>query len=240
MKLELPKLALPQVDALKDALARILASPAQRRMVLAGAASVLVLGIWYFGFIQPTATRVGSLKARHEAAQRQLATVGSTAGVAEVRARVTALEGRVRTALGRMSQDVQFVQVLKQLSADAARFQITVERIDVKAGEAGTTAEGAPPRPREGSSGGTKPEEKGKAEEKAKPLDIRTQKLELTLYCSYDAAARFLDNLKTLPAFVIIDTLEIERETETFPNLKVLLTLKFHSIKKLPEELTKT
>lgn len=234
MKLDVSGLTLPPLDALKGDLVRVLTAPEHRRAVLAGAAAVLALGFWYFGIARPTATRVAVLKARHEGAQRDLQSVGSPSGATEVKARVTALEARVRTALGRMSQDVQLVQILKQLSVHAARYQIAVERIDVKAVEGGGTPEASPPTPREGSSGGTE------AEQKAKPLEIRTQKLELTLACSYEAAARFVDDLKTLPAFVVIDALKIEREASTFPNLKVLLTLKFHSIKQLPEELTKT
>lgn len=232
MNLQLP--ALPQLDALKGDLVRVLTAPEHRRAVLAGAAAVLALGFWYFGIAQPTAARVAALKARHESAQREIQKVGSSSGAAEVMARVTVLEARVRTALERMSQDVQLVKILRQLSVYAARYQITVDNIDVKAVEAGATPEASAPKPREGASGGTEPEKQ------AKPLEIRTQNLELTLYCSYEAAARFLDDLKTLPALMIVDALKIERDASAFPNLKVLVTLKFQSIKQLPEELTKT
>lgn len=233
MKLELPQLALPRLDALKGDLLRVLGVLEYRRTALVGAAALLVVGGWYFGMAQPTAARVAALKARHEAAQRELRSAATASGAAEVKARVAALEARVRATLGRMSQDVQLVQILKQLSADAARYQITVENIDVKAAERSPGPEAAPAKPGGAPSVGAEPEKESKA------LDIRTQRLELTLACSYEAAARFLDGLKTLPAFVVIEALRIERDPGTFPNLKVLLTLKFHSIKQWPEELTK-
>lgn len=234
MKLEVSKLALPQLDALKGDLMSVLTSPDRRRALLAGMAAALALGFWYFGLAQPTAARVAAFKSRHETAQRELRKVWSASGVAEAKTRVTALEARVRAALGRMSQDVQLVQILKQLSADAVRYQITVDTVDVKAVEGGATPQASPPKPREGSSAGSEPEAK------TKPLEIRVEKVELTLFSSYGAAARFLDGLKTLPAFLVIDALKVERDASTLPNLKVLLTLKLHSIKKLPEELTKT
>lgn len=233
MKLELPKLDLAQLDALKDAIRRVLTAPEHRRALLAGAAAVLVVGVWYFTFAQPIAARVAAFRARHEGAQRQLLRLQSPAAVVEVKARVTTLEGRVRAAFGRMSQDVQLVQILKQLSVHAARYQIAVENIDMKAVEGGATPAAAPPKPREASR------EKPEPEKPAKPLEIRTQRLELTLACSYEAAARFVDDLKTLPAFVIIDGLKLDRDASTFPNLKVLLALKIHSLKQLPEELAK-
>lgn len=234
MKREVSKLALPPFDALQGDLVRFLTSPDHRRAVLGGAAAVLALGFWYFGLVQPTAARVAAFKGRHETAQRELRKVRSASGAEEVKTRVTALEARVRAALGRMSQDVQLVQILKQLSADAARYQITVDTVDVKAVEGGATPQGSLPKPREGSRAGSEPETK------TKPLEIRVEKVELTLFSSYGAAARFLDGLKTLPAFLVIDALKVERDASTFPNLKVLLTLKLYSIKKLPEELTKT
>lgn len=233
MKLEIPKFSLPQLDALKGDFVKVLTAPEHRRALLAGAAAVLMLGAWYFGIAQPAARRVAAFKARHESAQREIRRLGSPAAVAEVKARVGALEARVRAAFERMSQGAQLVQILKQLSADAARYQIVVETVDVKAGEAGAPPPGSPFKPPEGSAKGTEPEKK------AKPIEIRTEKLELTLASSYESTARFLDGLKTLPAFVVIDTLKIERDPKTFPNLKVLLTLKVHSIKKLPEELAK-
>lgn len=234
MKLALPQLALPQLNALRADLARVLTAPDHRRAVLAGAAAVLVLGFWYFGIARPMATRVATLGARHEGAQREIRSLGRPLDAAEAKARATLLEARVRAALGRMAQDVQLVQLLKQLSVHAARYQIVVEQIDVKAAEVGATPEASRPKPSEGSGGPTE------ADKKAKPLEIRTQKLELTLSCSYEAAARFVDDLKTLPVFVTVDTLKVERDAATFPNLKVLLTLKFHSVKQFPEELTKT
>lgn len=231
MKLELPKLVLPQLDALKGDVMRILTAPQHRRTLLTGAAIVFGLGFWYFGIIQPTATRVATFKTRHESAQREVRRIGSSSGVEEIKAKVAALEVRVRAAVGRMAQDVQFVQILKQLSADAARYRIAVEKIDVKGGEGPAKREASPSKPGQGPSPGTEPP-------KAKPLEIRTQRIELTLLASYEATARFLDDLKTLPTFLVIDTLTIERDWSTFPNLKVLLTLKLHSIKELPEELT--
>lgn len=234
MKLEVPKLALPQLDVLKDRVTGILRAREHRPLLLVGAAAVLALGVWYFGIAQPTATRVAALKARHERVERQLKTLRSGSGVAEVKAKVTSLETRVRTALARMSQDVQLVQILRQLSVHAARYQIAVENIDVKGAEASPTPAQSPAKPRETSGEKREPEKDGK------PLEIRTQKLELTLSSSYEATARFLDDLKTLPTSMIIDTLKLERDASAFPNLKVLLTLKVHLIKQLPEELTKT
>lgn len=228
------KLALPQLNALRADLVRVLTAPDHRRAVLAGAVAVLVLGFWYFGIARPMATRVATFRARHEGAQRELRSLGRPSDAAEAKARATLLETRVRAALGRMSQDVQLVQLLKQLSVHAARYQIAVEHIDVKAAEGGAPPEASRPRPPEGSGGPSEPERK------TKPLELRTQKLELTLSCSYEAAARFVDDLKTLPAFVTVDALKVERDASTFPNLKVLLTLKFHSVKQFPEELTKT
>lgn len=233
MKLEVPKLDLARLDVLKGQLLAIFTASEHRRALLAGAAAVFALGFWYFGLIQPAASRVAAFKARHESAQREIRRLGSPAAVAEVKARVEALEARVRAAFERMSQGAQLVQILKQLSADAARYQIVVETVDIKTGEAGASPAGSPPKPPEGSGKGTEPEKK------AKPIEIRTEKLELTLFSSYESTARFLDSLKTLPAFVVIDALKIERDGKTFPNLKVLLTLKVHSIKKLPEGLAK-
>lgn len=225
MKLDLQKLSLPQLDALKGQLMSALTAPERRRALLLGAAAVFALGVWYFALIQPIASRVTQFKARHETAHRAIYRLGSPSAVEDVKARVTAAEARVRTAFARMSQGAQLVQILKQLSTGAARYQIVVEKIDVK-----------------GIEGGPKPEAPGKGtepEKKEKPLDIRTEQIEMTLSCSYEATARLLDGLKTLPAFMIVDRLTIERDTTTFPNLKVLLTLKLHSIKQLPEELTK-
>ena len=233
MKLEIPKLTLPRLSALRGDLVRVLAAPDHRRAVLGGAAALVALGFWSFGIAQPTATRVAALRTRHEGAQRDLRSL-KPSDPAEAKARVMVLEGRVRAALGRMAQDIQFVQLLKQLSVHAARYQIVVEQIEVKAAEGGATPEASRPKPREGSA------EPTEADKKAKPLEIRTQKLELTLSCSYEAAARFVDDLKTLPAFVTVDTLKVERDATTFPKLKVLLTLKFHSVKQLPGDLTKT
>lgn len=233
MKLDLPKLAIPNVDALKDSVTAILTAPEHRRTVLIGAAALLALGVWYFAFVQPTATRVAAFKARHDRAQRQLRTLQNPAGLADVKAKVTSLEARVRAALDRMSQDAQLVQILRQLSVHADRYQVVVENIDVKAVEGGVTPVAAAPKPREGAG------EKAETEKGSKPLEIRTQRLELTLACSYEAAARFLDDLKTLPALLMIETLKLEREPKAFPNLKVLLALKVHSIKQLPEELKK-
>lgn len=233
MKLELPKLAVPQLDALRDDVVRILTAPAHRRALLAGATIVLGLGFWYFAIAHPMASRVAAFKTRHESAQREIRRLGSPAGAEELKARVTALEARVRAAVGRMSQDVQFVQILKQISADSARYRIAVEKIDVKGGEAPAKPEASPSKPVQPPGPGTEPEPK------AKPLQIRTQTIELTLAASYEATARLLDGLKTLPAFVVIDTLKVERDPSTFPNLKVFLTLKLHSLTQLPEELTK-
>lgn len=234
MKLEVPRLTLPQLNALRGDLVRVLTAPEYRRAVLAGAVAVLALGFWYFGIARPTATRVATLRALHEDSQREMRSLKRPSGAAETKARVTLLEARVRAALGRMSQDVQLVQLLKQLSVHAARYQIAVEHIDVKAAEGSASREASAPRRSDGSGGQTE------SEKKAQPLEIRTQKLELALSCSYEAAARFVDDLKTLPAFVTVDALKVERDASTFPNLKVLLTLKFHSVKQFPEELTKT
>ncbi len=234
MKLEVPRLTLPQLNALRGDLVRVLTAPEYRRAVLAGAVAVLALGFWYFGIARPIAARVATLRALHEGAQSEIRGLKRPSGAAETKARVTLLEARVRAALGRMSQDVQLVQLLKQLSVHAARYQIAVEQIDVKAVEGSASREASAPRRSDGSGG------QAESEKKAQPLDIRTQKLELTLSCSYEAAARFVDDLKTLPAFVTVDALKVERDASTFPNLKVLLTLKFHSVKQFPEELTKT
>lgn len=231
MKLELPKLALPQLDALRGEAVRILTAPAHRRTLLAAATIVLGLGFWYFGIAHPMASRVAALKTRHESAQREIRRIGSPATVAEVKARVEALEARVRAAVGRMSQDIQFVQILKQLSADSARYRIAVEKIDVKGGEGPAKREASPSKPGQGPSPGTEPP-------KAKPLEIRTQTIELALLASYEGTARFLDGLKTLPAFLVVDTLKIVRDPSKFPKLKVLLTFRLHSLKELPEELT--
>lgn len=234
MKLQVPKLALPQLDVLKGEFVRLLTTPDHRRVVVAGAVALLALGFWYFGIAQPAARRVAALRTRHESAQRELRNLRKSSDPAETKVKVTALEGRVRTALGRMAQDVQLVQLLKQLSVNAARYQVVVEQIEVKTAEGGATPEASRRKPREGSG------EPTEAEKKTKPLEIRTQKLELTLSCSYEAAARFVDDLKTLPTLVTVDTLKVERDATAFPNLKVLLSLKFHSIKELPEELMKT
>jgi len=237
MKLEIPKLSLPQLDALKGQLVTILTAPEHRRALVAGAAIVLGLGFWYFGIIQPTATRVATFKARYESAQREIRRLGSPSDVEQVKARVTALEARVRAAFERMSQGAQLVQILKQLSADATRYRIDVETIDVRSGEAGAPP-GSPAQPSQEAGRGLEPGKGAEPEKKAKPVEIRTEKLELTLSSSYEATARFLDGLKALPAFVVIDGLKVERDAKIFPNLRVLLTLKVHSIKKLPEGLT--
>lgn len=233
MKLELPQLSLAQLDALKGDLVKVLRGPEHRRALIAGAAVALVLGAWYFGIAQPAARRVSTFKARYESAQRETQRLGNLSAVAELKARVESLEARVRAAFERMSQGAQLAQILKQLSADASRYRIDVETIDVRSGEAGAPP-GSPAKPPERSGKGTEPEKK------AKPIEIRTEKLELTLASSYESTARFLDGLKALPAFVVIDGLKVERDAKIVPNLRVFLILKVHSIKKLPEGLAKT
>lgn len=239
MNLEIPRFDLAQLESFKDAFLGVVTSREHRRWVVVGAAAVLGLGVWYFAFAQPGATRLAGLKARHDAAQRQLVSLGNVAAIEEEKARVAALETRVRDAVALMAQDVQFVQILKQVASHAAKYQIVVDRLEVKAAEGAT-----PPRVVAGSSEGPskKPAPQpapgmADAEKAAKPaLDIRTQRIEFELSCTYDAVARFVDDLKTLPALLIVDKLEIEREP-TGPRLKVLLTLKVYSIKQLPEDL---
>jgi type II secretory pathway component PulM len=239
MKLELPRLDLGQLEALKGDVLRTLSARETRPWIVVAAALVVGLGVWYLAFAQPAASRVAGYRARHQSAQRQLQTMGSTAAVDEVRARVAALEAGLRQTVERMAQDVQLVQVLKQLSSHAERYQIAVDRIEVKTAEApAPSPTAATPGP--GSSGKPEPDKKEKGEAESKPravLEIRTQRIELALVCSWEAAARFADELRALPAFVVVDKLELEREPAGFPNLRVLLTLKFHSLKQLPEEL---
>lgn len=226
MKLEIPRLDLARLESLKDELLRTVISREGRPLVVLAAAAVLGLGVWYFAFAQPAAARLAALKARHAAAQRQLAGLRDVAAVEQEKARVAALETRVRGAIDRMSQDIQLVQILKQLASHAARYQIVVERLEVKGAEGPGKAAPAP--------AGKTPESEKSA---PPPLDVRTQRIELELSCSYESAARFVDDLKTLPALVIVDKLEIEREPTAASGLKVLLTLKVHSVKHLPEEL---
>lgn len=239
MKLELPQLSLAQLDALKGDLVKVLRGPEHRRALIAGAAVALALGAWYFGIAQPAARRVSTFKARYESAQRETQRLGNLSAVAELKARVESLEARVRAAFERMSQGAQLAQILKQLSADASRYRIDVETIDVRSGEAGAPP-GSPAKPPEGAGKGPEPGKGAEAEKKAKPIEIRTEKLELTLASSYESTARFLDGLKALPAFVVIDGLKVERDAKIVPNLRVFLILKVHSIKKLPEGLAKT
>ena len=231
MKLEIPRLDLARLEGLKDTLLRTVVSREGRPLVVLVAAMVLGLGVWYFAFAQPAAARLAALKARHAAAQRQLAGLGDAAAVVQEKARVAALETRVRGAIDRMSQDIQLVQILKQLASHAARYQIVVERLEVKGAEG--------PGPQVASTRKTAPAGKTPESEKSAPppLDVRTQRIELELSCSYESAARFVDDLKSLPALVIVDKLEIEREPTAASGLKVLLTLKVHSVKHLPEEL---
>ncbi len=221
-------LELPKVD-----IATILSwASKQWTLVIAGAIFLAVF-VFYFGFYRPKAAAVAGMRQRYEAAGGKIAS-SQVESLARTRKRVTELEQRLRDSVEQMSGDIQLVHVLKQLAAQASAQNILVEKIKVgevkqKVGRKGRGGKG------KGKKGKGK---KGKEKPKV-TLEVRTQEVEMTLHCSYSSAARYLESLKDLPALVV-HAIEIERDPATFPNLKVLLTLRFHSVKRPPKELLKS
>ncbi len=227
------KIELPKVD-----LALLQNWTAREWTLAAGGAMVLTLFVFYLGFYRPKATAVSNLKQSIEAVTKQ-AQPGSTPSenLSELRRKVKGLEERLRADVERMSGDVQLVQVLRQLATQSGMQKISVENLEVKEpeGTAGQAAQKA-----DGKAKDDRAEGKPKQQKPKEIMEIRTQKVEMTLYCSYESAAQYLEALKKLPAFLVVEKLLVERDPAVFPNLKVLLTLKFHTVKQLPKELLKS
>ncbi len=225
------ELELPKVD-----IATILNWASKQRTLVTAGAIFLAVFVFYFGFYRPKAAAVAGMRQRYEAAGGKIQTGSSQVeSLARTRKRVTELEQRLRDSVERMSGDIQLVHVLKQLAAQASAQNILVERIKVgdvkqKVGRKGREEKGKRKK-RKGKKGKEKPKV---------TLEVRTQEVEMNLYCSYSSAARYLESLKDLPALVVVHAIEIERDPATFPNLKVLLTLRFHSVKRPPKELLKS
>jgi type II secretory pathway component PulM len=227
------KLELPKVD-----FSKLLNWSSREWTLAAGGAIVLILFVFYFGFYRPKAAAVSELKRSIETAGKQ-AQAGdrSSASLSDLQKKVKGLEEKLRGAVGRMSGDIQLVQVLRQLATQSGMQKISVENIEVK--EVGQTGGAASQKPGDkakddGADG------KAKQDKPKNPMEIRTQKVEMTLHCSYDSAAQYLEALKELPAFLVVEELRVEREPVAFPNLKIFLTLRFHSVKELPQELSRS
>lgn len=220
-------LELPKID-----IATILNWASKQRILVTAGAIFLAVFVFYVGFYRPKAAAVAGMRQRYEAAGGKIKTGSSQVeSLARTRKRVTELEQRLRDSVERMSGDTQLVHVLKQLAAQASAQNILVEKI--KVGEVKQKV-GRKRRGGKGKGKGKKGKEKPKV-----TLEVRTQEVEMTLHCSYSSAARYLESLKDLPALVV-HAIEIERDPATFPNLKVLLTLRLHSVKRPPKELLKS
>jgi len=227
------KLELPKVDFSK------LLNWLSREWTLAGGgAIVLILFVFYFGFYRSKAAAVSELKRSIETAGKQ-AQAGdqSSANLSELQKKVKGLEEKLRGAVGRMSGDIQLVQVLRQLAIQSGAQKISVENIEVKEVETTPVKVAQKPGDKAKDDGA---DGKAKQDKPKNPMEIRTQKVEMTLHCSYDSAAQYLEVLKELPAFLVVEELRVEREPVAFPNLKIFLTLRFHSVKELPQELSRS
>ncbi|MBI4491128.1 MAG: hypothetical protein HY694_18755 [Deltaproteobacteria bacterium] len=227
------KIELPKVD-----LALLQNWTVREWTLAAGGAMVLTLFVFYLGFYRPKATAVSNLKQSIEAVTKQ-AQPGSASSenLSELRKKVKGLEERLKADVERMSGDIQLVQVLRQLATQSGMQKISVENLEVKEpeGTAGQAAQKA-----DGKAKDDRAEGKPKQQKPKEMMEIRTQKVEMTLYCSYESAAQYLEALKKLPAFLVVEKLLVERDPAVFPNLKVLLTLKFHTVKQMPQELLKS
>ncbi len=199
---------------------------------------VLTLFVFYLGFYRPKATAVSNLKQSIEAVTKQ-AQPGSapSENLSELRKKVKGLEERLKADVERMSGDIQLVQVLRQLATQSGMQKISVESLEVKEPE-GTAVQAT--QKADGKAKDEKGEGKSKQQKPKEMMEIRTQKVEMTLYCSYESAAQYLEALKKLPALLVVEKLLVERDPAVFPDLKVLLTLKFHTVKQLPKELLKS
>lgn len=227
------KIELPKVD-----LALLQNWTVREWTLAAGGAMVLTLFVFYLGFYRPKATAVSNLKQSIEAVTKQ-GQPGSapSENLPDLRKKVKGLEERLKADVERMSGDIQLVQVLRQLATQSGMQKISVESLEVKEpeGTAGQAAQKA-----DGKAKDDRAEGKPKQQKPKEMMEIRTQKVEMTLYCSYESAAQYLEALKKLPAFLVVEKLLVERDPAVFPNLKVLLTLKFHTVKQLPKELLKS
>lgn len=199
---------------------------------------VLTLFVLYLGFYRPKATAVSNLKQSIEAVTKQ-GQPGSapSENLSQLRKKVKGLEERLKADVERMSGDIQLVQVLRQLATQSGMQKISVENLEVKEPE-GTAVQAA--QKADGKAKDEKREGNPKQQKPKETMEIRTQKVEMTLYCSYESAAQYLEALKKLPALLVVEKLLVERDPAVFPNLKVLLTLKFHTVKQLPKELLKS
>jgi hypothetical protein len=227
------KIELPKVD-----FALLQNWTAREWTLAAGGAVILALFVFYLGFYHPKSAAVSKLKQSIEAVSKQTQPGGQPPeNLPELRKKVKGLEDRLKADVERMSGDVQLVQVLRQLATQSDMQKISVENLEVKDSEE-TPVQAA--QKADEKTKDDKADAKSKQEKPKSLMEIRTQRVEMTLYCSYESAARYLEALKKLPAFLVIEKLLIERDQTAFPNLKVLLTLKFHTIKKAPKELLKS
>ncbi len=222
------KLDLPKVD-----FAKLRDWSAREWTLVAGGTIILSLFVFYLGFYRPKSAAVSKLKQHIEAADKKAQAANRpSVSLSELDKKVKGLEERLRKVLERMSGDIQLVQVLRQLGTLSDAQKISVDNIKVR------EAKQAPGR------GGRKAGDKGKGKKgKEKPkavIEIRTQEVEMTLYGSYESIAQYLEALKELPVFLVVENLEVEHDPAVFPNLKVLLTLRFQSVKQLPNELLKS
>lgn len=227
------RIELPKVD-----IALLQSWTGREWTLVAGGAMVLALFVFYLGFYHPKSAAVSKLKQSVEAVNKQTQTGSAPLeSLSELRKKVKGLEEKLKENVERMSGDIQLVQVLRQLATQSGMQKIAVENLEVKEPEE-TPVQAAQKSDEKATDG--RADAKSKQEKPKSFMEIRTQRVEMTLYCSYESAARYLEALKKLPAFLVIEKLAVERDQTVFPNLKVLLTLKFHTIKKLPKELLKS
>jgi Tfp pilus assembly protein PilO len=171
---------------------------------------VVALGLFAFDrfYYLPQKKRISNLKEQVKAVDLRLKeSIQVTQGVETLEAEVARLEKELQGWRKRMLPGAEFRAFLRHLAKDTDRLRIKMISL------APQEEKIPPPEGKKGTLG----------------FQYQRVMIQMVLYATYSALGTYLKGIEELPFLVTVDNLQIERNEEILPFLKVTLGLSVHT-----------
>jgi hypothetical protein len=173
---------------------------------------LIAIAIWAFDrfYYTPQGRKISALKEEVKAADLKLNEfLLLTRGVETVEAEVNRLESELKSLKERTVKGEEFRSFLRHLARESDPLQMKV--ISLVPGEEKLAL----------------PEPEGK---KATSFELRKVKILMVLHSTYPKLGAYLKKIKELPFWINVDSIQIEREEQVLPLLKVTMELSMYII----------